>query len=169
MEIKDKKEQVLFGRLLRVVSDITLESTKNFNTRDFFKEKSKGGMFLYIQEDFFEHFSCEIKNSPAKILARYETEEDMNQKQIIVDAKKSDIYEEVDLAHVMQICKRDIINGERLLLRNRNSNLFLIRNKKSELCFVELSQSGDRFWNISVGKVFDYGKFFFGYGLFFRN
>lgn len=88
MEIKDKKEQVLFGRLLRVVSDITLESTKNFNARDFFKEKSKGGMFLYIQEDFFEYFYCEIKNSPAKILARYETEEDMNQKQIIADVKK---------------------------------------------------------------------------------
>ena len=126
--------QILFGRLKKVVSEISLEATESFKTREFFKTKGQGGIFTYVDKDIFNWFDDEVKNSRAIELAGYEFMEDITEEDIVDDAKVDQIYEEIDLAHIKQVCKRHIIDGEKLLDESGKATLFWLRNKKGELC-----------------------------------
>lgn len=162
------KMQMVFGRLFRVISDISLEATEIFKTRDFFKTKDKGGIFAYVDGDIFNYFDDVVKNSPAKELSSYEFTEDITEENIIGDAKAGDIYEEVDLAHIKQICERHIVKGEKLLLEDGKANLFWIRNKKGGLCEVSVCLvSGG--WNVHANDFDASRKWDAGSRSFFRN
>jgi len=160
--------QILFGCLKRVVSDISLETTEIFNIRDFFKTKDKNGIFAYVDNDIFNWFDDVVKNSSAKELANYEFTESITEENIIGDAKTSNIYEEVDLAHIKQVCERHIIKGEKLLKDDGYSNLFWVRNKTGDLCEVRvyLYAAG---WRVSVGRFRSTRRWCAGYRSFFRN
>ncbi len=162
------KKQIHFGRLLKVVSDIQLEATKSFKTREFFKTKDNGGIFAHVDGDIFNYFHDEVKDSPAKELASYEFTENITEENIVADAKSSNIYEEVDLAHIMQICKRHIIGGEKLLLEGGKANLFWIRNKKGELCEVGVGL-GVGGWVVSTSPFDPSDGWGLGRRSFFRN
>lgn len=160
--------QVLFGRLKKVVSSILLEATELLKTKDFFKTKSEGGIFAYVDGDIFNWFDSEVKNSPAKELASYEFTEGITEENIIGDAKACGIYEEVDLAHVKQVCERHITKGEKLLKEDGSANLFWVRNKSGELCKVSVWLGSDD-WSVIVYKFDASGKWSLGYRSFFRN
>lgn len=61
--------QTVICRLKKVFSSISLEATETFKPSDFFKTKSEGGIFGYVNGDLFSWFNAEVKNSPAKELA----------------------------------------------------------------------------------------------------
>jgi hypothetical protein len=155
-------------KFLKVVSNIYLEATESFNTRDFFKTKSEGGIFAYVDNDIFNWFDDVVKDSPAKELASYEFTEDITEKDIINDAKTGEIYEEIDLAHVKQICERHIVKGEKLLKENGLANIFWIRNKKGELCEVYVWLGGGG-WDVSVSGFRASREWGAGGRSFFRN
>lgn len=160
--------QIQFGRLKRVVSDISLEVTPLLNTKDFFKTKSEGGIFVYVDNNIFSWLDEEVKNSPAKRLAIYEFTENITEEIIIGDAKTSGIYEETNLAHVKQVCERHIVKGEKLLKEDNYSNLFWIRNKSGGLCKVRVWLN-DGGWDVDV---YEYGASYewdAGGRSFFRN
>ncbi|MFA6274408.1 MAG: hypothetical protein WC662_04570 [Candidatus Paceibacterota bacterium] len=162
------KIQTIFGRLKKVVSGISLEATETFRLADFYKNKDQGGIFAYVDSDIHKWFDGEVKNSPAKELASYEFAEDITEENIIGDAKADEIYEEVDLAHISQVCHRHIIRGEKLLLEDGKANLFWVRNKSGGLCevFVWLSVDG---WEVSVREFGASLEWDLGGGSFFRN
>lgn len=166
-EIK-KKTQPLLIRLKRVVSNILLESTASFKPRDFFKTKSEGGIFAYVDNDLFNWFDAEVKNSPAKKLASYEFTKNITEENIIGDARARRIYEETDLAHIKQICKRHIIKGEKLLKENGQANLFWVRNKKGDLCEVGVWLYGGG-WGVRVCEFRPSDGWGAGACSFFRN
>jgi hypothetical protein len=155
MDTIDSKKHLEFGRLLKVVSDITLESTNSFKIRDFFKTQDDGGIFNHVSIDTF-HFHDEVINSPAKELARYKFSENIALKNIIRDAKKHNIYEEVDFAHIKQICERHIVAGEKILYEEYEVNSFWVRSKFNQLheVIVILSFHG---WSISALGYVSYG------------
>jgi hypothetical protein len=159
--------QILFGRLKRVVSDISLESTGHFKTSDFFKTKSEGGIFASVDGDIFKWFDTEVKNSPAKELSSYEYTEDITEENIIGDATAGGIYEEVDFAHIKQVCYRHIVNGEQLL-SEMGSNHFWVRNKKGELCKVSVWLF-DGGWDVFVIEFDASYEWDAGRRSFFRN
>ncbi len=161
------KVQILFGRLKRVVSDVLLEATVSFKISDFFKTKDKGGIFTYVDSDIFNWFDSEVKNSPAKELSSYEFTEDITEENIIGDAKTGGIYEEVDFAHIKQICERHIVKGEKLLSET-GSNLFWTRNKKGDLCRVHVWLDSDG-WGVDVDKFNAPDGWDVGDRSFFRN
>jgi hypothetical protein len=160
--------QIVFGRLKKVIPNILLEATEVFNTRDFFKTKDKGGIFAYVDNDIFGWFDDVVKNSPAKELASYEFTEQITEENIIGDAKIGNIYEEVDLAHVKQVCERHIVKGEKLLKDGGSANLFWIRNKAGVLCkvYVWLRDFG---WYVVVYKFYAQVKWHACRRSFFRN
>jgi len=160
--------QILFGCLKKVVSDISLEATEFLKIRDFFKTEDNGGIFAYVDNDIFDWFDSEVKNSPAKELASYEFIKDVKEENIIGDAKADGIYEEVDLAHIKQICERHIIKGEKLLLEDGNANFFWVRNKKSDLCEVDVHLYSDG-WYVFVNEFYASYEWDAGYRSFFRN
>jgi len=160
--------QKQFGRLLKVVSGISLEETELFNTRDFFKTKNEGGIFAYVDDDIFSWFDSEVKNSPAKELASYELTKDVTEENIINDAKTGGIYDEVDWAHIKQICERHIIKGEKLLKENGFANLFWVRNKKGDLCKVYVGLRSDG-WNVGVPEFNPTARWNAGDRSFFSN
>ena len=160
--------RILFGRLKRVVSDISLEATELFNTRDFFKIKDKGGIFAYVDNDIFGWFDDVIKNSSAKKLASYEFTESITEENIIGDAKTGNIYEEVDLAHIKQICERHIVKGEKLLKDDGSSNFFWVRNKTGGLCEVHVWLRCDG-WRVGVHGFYARLEWDAGRRSFFRN
>ena len=121
---------ILFGRLKKVVPNILLESTKHLNTRNFFKTKSEGGIFAGVDNDIFNWFGTEIHNSPVKELASYEFTESIAEENIVGDAKVNNIYEEVDFAHIKQVCERHILKGEKLLEESGKANLFGYKTKE---------------------------------------
>jgi hypothetical protein len=159
--------QVIFGRLKKVVSNISLEATGFFNTRDFFKTKSEGGIFAYVDQDIFGWFDDEIKDSPAKEFAGYEFTEDITEESIVGDAKAGGIYEEMDFAHIRQVCERHF-SGEKLLKEGGSANLFWTRNKNGELCWVGVWLSGDG-WVVGVFKFNPSDGWGAGGQSFFRN
>ena len=53
--------QTLFGRLKKIVSDISLEATASFIIRDFFKTKNESGIFAYVDSDIFNWFDSKVK------------------------------------------------------------------------------------------------------------
>jgi len=159
--------QTLFGHLKKVVSDISLEATESLKIRDFFKTKDEGGIFAYVDNDIFDWFD-EVRNSPAKELANYEFTKNITEENIIGDAKAGGIYEEVDLAHIKQICERHIIKGEKLLKDDGSSNLFWVRNKKGDLCRVRVRlYSGG--WYVRVYEFSASLGWLAGFRSFFRN
>jgi len=160
--------QIFFGRLKKVVSEITLEATESFKTCEFFKTKDQGGIFAYVDQDVFNWFNNEVKNSPAKKLANYEFVEDITEENIIGDAKSTQMYEEVDLAHIKQICERHIIKGEKLLDESSKANLFWLRNKKCELCRLSVWLDGGG-WFVSVSRFRATSEWNAGNRSFFRN
>lgn len=162
------KVQTLFGRLKRVVSDISLEATASFKTRDFFKTKSEGGIFAFVDGDLFNWFDGEVKNSPSKELASYEFTENITEENIIGDARTGGIYEEMDLAHVKQVCERHIVKGEKLLKENGSANLFWVRNKKGGLCRVDVWLRSDG-WDVGVHRFNASSWWRAGICSFFRN
>ena len=158
--------QTLFGRLKKVIPNITLEATECFNTRDFFKTKDEGGIFAHVDSDIFKWLPNEVKNSPAKDLASYEFTEDITEENIVGDAKIGEIYEEVDLAHIKQVCERHQ-RGESIFMMNKVT-LFWIRDTKGDLCRVDvwLDEGG---LHVHVdGFDSDY-RWYAGNGSFFRN
>ncbi|MFA5838680.1 MAG: hypothetical protein WC849_01950 [Candidatus Paceibacterota bacterium] len=165
---KPISQQILFGRLKKVISNIYLEPTEHFNTRDFFKTKNDGGIFAYVDNDIFNWFETEIHNSPVKELASYEFTEKITEENIVGDAKTNEIYEEVDFAHIKQVCERHISKGEKLLQENCKSNLFWVRNKKGELCKVSVWLNDDGWYVYVIGF---YARSGWGAGghSFFRN
>ncbi len=160
--------QVFFGRLKKVVSDISLEATESFKTREFFKTKEQGGIFAYVDQDIFSWFNDEVKNSPAKELASYEFIEDITEEDIVGDAKTGQIYEETDLAHVKQVCERHIIKGEKLLDETGKANIFWVRNKKGGLCGLDVWLR-DVGWRVNVNKFCPTYRWLAGFRSFFRN
>ncbi len=162
------EKKVLFGRLEKVVSNILLEATASFGTRGFFKTKSEGGVFAYVDSDIFDWFDDQVGNSPAKKLASYEFTEDITEESIISDAKTGGVYEEVDLAHVKQVCERHIVKGEKLLNEEGKANLFWVRNKNGELCKVDvwLDVHG---WDVGVSRFDPTDGWRAGNRSFFRN
>lgn len=162
------KITTLFGRLKKVVSDIYFEATEIFKTRDFFKTKDKGGIFAYVDNDIFNWFDDKVENSPAKELASYEFTQDITEENIVGDAKAAGIYEEVDLAHIKQICERHIIKGEKLLLESGKANLFWVRNKKGALCRVRVGLDGDG-WHVGTLGFDPSHEWNAGIRSFFRN
>jgi len=160
--------QTLFGHLKKVVSDISLEATEVFNTRDFFKTKVNGGIFAYVDGDIFNWFDSEVKNSLVKELASYEFTKNITEENIIGDAKNSGIYEEVDFTHIKQICERHIIKGEKLLKEDGSANLFWVRNKKGGLCRVCVRLFDDG-WYVRVCEFRASGEWNAGRRSFFRN
>ncbi|MEJ0001648.1 MAG: hypothetical protein WDN09_00435 [bacterium] len=156
------------GRLKRAVSGISLEATESFNTKDFFKTKDQGGIFVHVDGDIFSWLETEVKNSPAKELASYKFTEDITEENIIGDAKAGGIYEEVDMAHVKQICERHIVGGEKLLLDNGYANLFWVRNKKGALCGVCVYWNDDG-WDVFVVEFRASFEWRAGDRSFFRN
>lgn len=160
--------QTLFGCLKKVVPNILLESTEYLiNTREFFKTKENGGIFAYVDPDIFNWFYSEI-NSTAKELASYEFTEDITEENIVGDAKGGNIYEEVDFAHIKQICERHILKGEKLLEENGRANLFWVRNKKGRLRKVDVWLHGDG-WVVFVNKFRAQCGWYAGSRSFFRN
>jgi hypothetical protein len=157
-----------FGRLLKIVADISLEATVYLNTREFFRTKDKGGIFGYVDSDIFSWLETEIKNSPAKELASYEFTENITEEKIIDDAKTGGIYEEVDMAHMKQICERHILKGEKLLKEDGSANLFWVRNKKGGLCKVYVYW-GDVEWNVRIYEFYASFEWDAGGRSFFRN
>ncbi|MFH1608681.1 MAG: hypothetical protein ABH951_01525 [Patescibacteria group bacterium] len=162
------KAQILFGRLKKVVSGISLEATESLKLRDFFKTKDGGGIFAYVDSDIFGWFDNEVKNSSVKELASYEFTEDISEENIVSDAKVGGIYEEVDFAHIKQICERHISKGEKFLLEDGKANLFWVRNKNGELCMVDVYLDDDG-WSVSVDKFDAADKWYAGHRSFFRN
>ena len=160
--------QILFGRLKKIIPNIILEATESFNTHDFFKTKDKNGIFAYVDNDIFNWFDDVVKNSSAKELASYEFTKDITEEDIVSDAKTSEIYEEVDFAHIKQICERHIIKGEKLLKDNGFSNLFWVRNKTGGLCWVGVCL-GDGGWDVYVSGFDSTGRWGAGGRSFFRN
>ena len=160
--------QTLFGRLKKIVSDISLEATASFIIRDFFKTKDKGGIFAYVDSDIFNWFDSKVKNSPAKELANYEFTENITEKNIIGDAEAGGIYEEVDFAHIKQICERHIVKGEKLLEEDGSGNLFWVRNKKGALCEVDVHLHSDG-WFVFVRGFDASDEWDAGSRSFFRN
>lgn len=161
------KVPTLFSRLKRVVSGVSLEAITSFKTRDFFKTKSEGGIFVYVNNDIFNWFDDEVKNSPAKKLTSYEFTEDITEENIVADAKAGGIYEETDLAHVKQICERHIVKGEKIFSET-DSNLLWVRNKKGDLCKVSIRLDSDG-WYVRVHKFSAQYVWFAGFRSFFRN
>lgn len=151
-------DKILHGCLKNVVYGIQLENTVSLNIFDFFKTKDNGGIFSYIDSDVFDYFESEVKNSPAKELSSYEFTEQITERNIIGYAKIGGIYEEVDLAHIKQICERHILKGEKLLLENGQSNIFWVRNKKYRLCKVNVcfSGSGWRVYALEFGSSIEW-------------
>lgn len=137
--------QMLFGRLKMRVSNIFLEPTERLIIRDFFKTKSEGGIFSYIAPGVLRIFGTEVENSPAKELAGYEFPESITRKGIIDYVKSVEIYEEVDFAHIKQICERHIIKGEKIL-KDEGINLFLVRDTTGQLFEVPVWYKDG--WNI---------------------
>jgi hypothetical protein len=162
------EKQKQFGRLLRIVSDISLEATGSFKISSFLKIKKQSGIFAYVDGDIFNWFDDEVKNSPAKELASYEFTENITEENIVGDAKTGGIYEEVDFAHIKQICERHIVKGEKLLKENGFANLFWIRNKKGALCDVNVRLC-DGGWYVSVRGFDPSLGWDAGYQSFFRN
>ena len=160
--------QTLFGRLKKIVSDISLEATASFIIRDFFKTKNESGIFAYVDSDIFNWFDSKVKNSPAKELANYEFTENITEKNIIGDAEAGGIYEEVDFAHIKQICERHIVKGEKLLEEDGSGNLFWVRNKKGALCEVIVRLRGDG-WDVIVSEFCASDGWNAGRRSFFRN
>ena len=160
--------QTLFGRLKKIVSDISLEATASFIIRDFFKTKNESGIFAYVDSDIFNWFDSKVKNSPAKELANYEFTENITEKNIIGDAEAGGIYEEVDFAHIKQICERHIVKGEKLLEEDGSGNLFWVRNKKGALCEVDVHLHSDG-WSVFVLVFYASGEWDAGSRSFFRN
>lgn len=161
------KVQVLFGCLKKVVSGISLKATASLKTHDFFKTKSEGGIFAYVDGDIFNWFEDEVKNSPAKELASYEFTEDIIEENIIRDAKIGGIYEETDLAHVKQVCERHIIKGEKILSET-GSNLFWVRNTNGNPCEVRVWLNIDG-WHVDVYGLNASSQWNAGGRSFFRN
>ncbi len=162
--VKDTVKNEL-GRLYKVTPVIQLEANKNFKVNDFFKTKENGGIFLYVGDNIFNYFNEEVKNSPVKELASYEFIKDINEKDIISYVKEGNIYEELDLSHIKQICERHIVKGEKLLLEDGEVNLFWIRNKKDDLYEVYVLFDGDG-WSVSArsfiaSRVWSMGTRFF--------
>ena len=160
--------QTLFGRLKKIVSDISLEATASFIIRDFFKTKNESGIFAYVDSDIFNWFDSKVKNSPAKELANYEFTENITEKNIIGDAEAGGIYEEVDFAHIKQICERHIVKGEKLLEEDGSGNLFWVRNKKGALCEVIVHLLSDG-WDVIVSEFCASDGWNAGRRSFFRN
>lgn len=144
--------QADFGRLHKVIPNIILQHTKSFNVHDFFKTKKKGGIFAHVNNYILSYFYDNIVDSPAKELASYELIKHITEGDIVNDAKTHNIYEEVDFAHIMQICKRHIVGGEKLLFEEGKSNLFFVRNKEEALCLV-LVFSSENGWYVSGGLL----------------
>lgn len=160
--------QTDFGRLHKVIPNITLQGTQSFNIRDFFKTKKQGGIFAHVNKYTLSYFHDDIVDSPAKELASYELTKELIEGDIVDDAKTCDIYEEVDFAHIMQICKRHITGGEKLLLEDGKSNVFFVRNKIGELCLVLVFLSNHG-WYVSSGLLRASRVRPFKYRSFFRN
>jgi len=160
--------QTLFGRLKKIVSDISLEATASFIIRDFFKTKNESGIFAYVDSDIFNWFDSKVKNSPAKELANYKFTENITEKNIIGDAEAGGIYEEVDFAHIKQICERHIVKGEKLLEEDGFGNLFWVRNKKGALCEVDVHLHSDG-WFVFVRGFDASDEWDAGSRSFFRN
>ncbi len=137
-----------FRLLKKITSDISLESTAFFDVRDFFKTKNEGGIFTCVDSDIFGWLETRIKNSPAKKLASHEFVEKITEKNVVASAKVGRVYEEVDMAHVKQVCEKHIIKGEKLLKDDGSSNLFWVRNKNGDLCRV--SVFWHRGWYVSL-------------------
>ena len=114
-----------FGQLICVTPIICVEATESLKVCDFYKTEDKGGIFAYVDNNLLSWFGDEVKNSPAKELLGHQfTKEGAN------NPKLGEVYEyeEMDLAHIKQICERHIIKGEKLL-REKGSNLFWVRKK----------------------------------------
>ena len=156
------------GRLFKIVPDISLKETEYFNTCNFFKTKKKGGIFSEVSWDIFIWFETEIKNSPAKELASYELTKDVTEEDIVGDAKGGGIYEEIDLAHVGQICLYDFIEGKKLFKKNGQLNLFWVRDKKGNLCEVLVWRDADG-WNVDVRRFNAPSRWSADSRSFFRN
>jgi hypothetical protein len=164
------KTQTLFGRLKKVGSSISLETTEYFVVRNFFKTKVDGGIFVYVGEGVYKWFNGEIKNSPAKELASYRFTKEITSEDIISDAKTGGIYEEVDLAHIYQICYRHIVKGEKLF-KEDELNIFWVRTQKvvkGQLCelYVWVADGG---WCVDVSEFCDFSERIAGNRSFFRN
>jgi hypothetical protein len=163
--------QVLFGRLKKIIPDIILKATENFNTKNFFKTRENGGIFFYVDPDIIGWFDTEIKNSPAKELAGYEFTEDITEESIVGDAKAGEIYEEVDLAHVAQLCERHY-KSESIFMMDK-ATLFWVRKKAEpgkvgELCLVHVWLAADGLY-VGVFKFDAPCQWDAGYRSFFRN
>jgi hypothetical protein len=158
--------------LKKVVPSIFLESTENFNPRHFFKTEDEGGIFAHVDKYIFNLFDEKVKNSPAKELGSYEFTgykyKIIHEDNIISEAKAEGIYDEVDSAHIMQICERQIVKGEKLLNDEGCANLFCTRNKKGELYKVEISLFKDG-WFVLVRKFRASNRWDTGTRLFFSN
>ena len=152
----------------RVASNISLKSTNSFKIRDFFKTNDNGGIFIYVNDDIFQWFNHEVKNSPVKELASYEFIKDITEQKIFGDARTVGIYEEVDFAHIKQICERHITKGERLLKDNGRANLFWVRDKIGTLREVNVHWITDG-WRVFVHGFIPSRGWYAGDISFFHN
>lgn len=160
--------KIIFGFFKKVVSGITLEATELFEIDKFLRSKDEDKIFDYVDPYIFDLFNNEVKNSPVKKLANYEIIKHCFEKEIIDSADICGIYEEVDFAHIAQICKRHIIKGEKLLKENNFRNLFWIRSKNVELCKV-IVWKNEHGWGIYVSKFELNNKWIIDYCSFFSN
>lgn len=134
---------------IKEISNIHLKATSNFEMADFFKTKDQGGLFSYIDKTIFDLF-LPVINSPALNLGRYKVRADITEPNIFTILEKQGIYVELDLAHVMQICKRHIVDGETLLREDYQANVFCICNTDGILSKIDVWRFAGKDWWVTT-------------------
>ena len=148
-KVKEKtKPFPTIGHFKQIVAPINLEATElltEAQIKDFFDTKNFVGG---VSNDIFSWLPKEVKNSPVLEMANYEFTENITEQSIIDDAKAGGVYQEVDLAHIKQVCERHF-SGEKILKEDGSANLFWVRHKNGDLCKVSVWLYSDG-WYVSV-------------------
>lgn len=134
---------------IKEIPNIHLGETNNFSVPDFFKTKDKGGIFSYVDGKLFEMFNSVI-DSPSLDAARYQSKGKITEPNLFNVSEKQGIYVEMDLSHVWQICKRHIVDGEKLLRENLQSNVFFLCNKNGIVSKIDVWQFVNKGWWVTT-------------------
>ena len=125
-------------------SGIDLIATEYLNTREFFKEGSKGegGIFRWVNTDIFKFLPTEIHNSPAIQLVAKELvsgrEKSKDEENFYYESRKEHVFEKTDMAHLKQVCELNFIGSNNFLSR-KGFNIFWMRNPAGELYKVYIN------------------------------
>lgn len=164
LNISRKKVLVFLERMVCVVPDIVLEYPGSDEDRDRdsklikdFFQQGEGKIFGFVDRCIHSWFKTGIY-LPEKNFAGYCFNEQTTLEDVIFDAKISEIYAELTIDYVHQICHRHFVNGENFLSVDE-PNIFFVKNTEGRKdiidprAVIEVSLLGKE-WHVSVDWFF---------------